>query len=118
MLWGGEPPQRGVQSTGSPGQTTLHAGDCGGEVVSCLSGGLKGLVDAVVCERLKAVVLSSSLLVSGGDSAPGCGPQGTGPELPAHRPLAIVCVAEGWGQAAGLWERISGPGLASSGTNS
>lgn len=71
-------------------------------------------MDAVVCERLKAVVLSSSLLMSGGDSAPGCGPLGAGPELPAHRPLAIVCVAEGWGQAAGLWERISGPGLASS----
>lgn len=58
-------------------------------------------MDAVVFERLKAMVLSPTLLVSGGDSAPGCGPQGLHPELPAHRPLAIVCVAQGWGQAAG-----------------
>lgn len=73
-------------------------------LVSCLSGGWKGLMDAVVFERLKAVVLSPTLLVSEVTVPPDVGLKACArsrPPPPAPCPLAIVCVAQGWGQAAG-----------------
>lgn len=72
-------------------------------LASCLSGGWKGLMDAVVFERLKAVVLSPTLLVSEVTVPPDVGLKACARSRPppAPCPLAIVCMAQGWGQAAG-----------------
>lgn len=49
---------------------------------------------------------------SSGDSAPGCGPPGPSPAARPPSPGHCVLgpgVAQGWGPALGLWERIRGP---------
>lgn len=50
------------------------------------------------CGVLFPILLESD---GGGDRAPGCGPPGPSLELPAHRPLAIVCRALVWLRAGG-----------------
>lgn len=85
-------------------------------LVSCLSGGWKGLMDAVVFERLKAVVLSPTLLVSEVTVPPDAGLKACArsrPTPPPRVPWLLSAWLRAGGRPPGLWERISGPGLAS-----